>query len=248
MRIAVITETYPPEVNGVALTVHDLVARMAADGHELMLVRPHQPGVSALPLPQPIDELLVAGARLPKYPGLRFGFPAVEMPLCRVLNRWGSHGVVHELFAVVSRLGNGAFWYGLMLVLPLTDGWRGAVVSVQLAATGLVSLAIYRLLKRWTRRPRPYASHRGIIARVPPLDQFSFPSGHTLHAVAFTAITCAWYPAFAWILVPFSVLVALSRIVLGLHYPSDVAAAIVIGSLLAAGSIAAAGFMGAIPA
>ncbi|MGH8135076.1 MAG: glycosyltransferase family 4 protein [Steroidobacteraceae bacterium] len=76
MRIAVITETYPPEVNGVALTVHGLVARMAADGHELMLVRPRQPGVSALPLPQPIDELLVAGAGLPKYPGLRFGFPA----------------------------------------------------------------------------------------------------------------------------------------------------------------------------
>jgi len=76
MRIAVITETYPPEVNGVALTVHDLVARMAADGHELMLVRPRQPGVSALPLPQPIEELLVAGAALPKYPGLRFGFPA----------------------------------------------------------------------------------------------------------------------------------------------------------------------------
>jgi len=76
MRIAVITETYPPEVNGVALTVHGLVARMASDGHELLLVRPRQPGVSALPLPQPIDELLVAGAGLPKYPGLRFGFPA----------------------------------------------------------------------------------------------------------------------------------------------------------------------------
>jgi glycosyltransferase involved in cell wall biosynthesis len=76
MRIAIVTETYPPEVNGVALTVYGLVARMAADGHELMLVRPRQPGVSALPLPQPIDELLVAGAGLPKYPGLRFGFPA----------------------------------------------------------------------------------------------------------------------------------------------------------------------------
>ncbi|MGH8249482.1 MAG: glycosyltransferase family 4 protein [Steroidobacteraceae bacterium] len=76
MRIAIITETYPPEVNGVALTVHSLVARMAEDGHQLLLVRPRQPGVSTLPLPQPIEELLVAGAALPKYPGLRFGFPA----------------------------------------------------------------------------------------------------------------------------------------------------------------------------
>jgi undecaprenyl-diphosphatase len=174
--------------------------------------------------------------------------PAVEMPLCRALNRWGARSVVHGFFAIVSRLGDGVFWYALMLALPIADDWRGAAVGAQLAATGLVSLAIYRLLKRWTRRPRPYASHRGIVARVPPLDQFSFPSGHTLHAVAFTAIACTWYPALAWILVPFCILVGLSRIVLGLHYPSDVAAAVVIGSLLAAGSIAAAGFLGAIPA
>lgn len=76
MRIAVVTETYPPEVNGVALTVHSLVSQMAADGHDITLARPRQPGVSALPLSRAIEELLVAGAALPKYPGLRFGFPA----------------------------------------------------------------------------------------------------------------------------------------------------------------------------
>ena len=76
MRIAVVTETYPPEVNGVALTVHNLVTGMAEDGHEIHLVRPFQPGVSTLPPARPIHELLVPGAGLPKYPGLRFGFPA----------------------------------------------------------------------------------------------------------------------------------------------------------------------------
>jgi glycosyltransferase involved in cell wall biosynthesis len=76
MRIAVVTETYPPEVNGVALTVHNLVTGMAEDGHEVHLVRPFQPGVSTLPPARPIRELLVPGAGLPKYPGLRFGFPA----------------------------------------------------------------------------------------------------------------------------------------------------------------------------
>ena len=76
MRIAVITETYPPEVNGVALTVQNLVAGMAEDGHDIHLVRPFQPGVSTLPPSKPIHEVLVRGAALPKYPGLRFGFPA----------------------------------------------------------------------------------------------------------------------------------------------------------------------------
>jgi undecaprenyl-diphosphatase len=174
--------------------------------------------------------------------------PAAELPLCRALNRWGARAVVHGFFAGVSRLGDGVFWYALMLALPLADGRHGVIVSAELAATGLVSLAIYRLLKRRIRRPRPYASHMGIIARIPPLDQFSFPSGHTLHAVAFTAITSAWYPGLALVLVPFSILVALSRVVLGLHYPSDVAAAIAIGALLAASSLATAGLLGAFPA
>jgi len=76
MKIAVVTETYPPEVNGVALTVHTLVSEMAAAGHDILLVRPDQPGVSAMPPAHPIHEMLVPGAAMPKYPGLRFGLPA----------------------------------------------------------------------------------------------------------------------------------------------------------------------------
>lgn len=74
------------------------------------------------------------------------------------------------------------------------------------------------------------------MAHVPPLDEFSFPSGHTLHAVAFTAVACAWYTPLALLLVPYALLVAASRVVLGLHYPSDVLAAIAIGGVLATGT------------
>jgi len=66
-----------------------------------------------------------------------------------------------------------------------------------------------------------------------PLDAFSFPSGHTLHAAAFSIIAISYYPALAWLLIPFSVLVALSRVVLGLHYPSDVLAGAALGAIIA---------------
>ena len=110
-------------------------------------------------------------------------------------------------------------------------------MATYLAAIGLISLFLYELLKRWTRRPRPCASDLRIRAWVAPLDEFSFPSGHTLHALAFTIVTLSYFPILAWLLIPFAASIAVSRVVLGLHYPSDVIAATGIGSALALGSI-----------
>ena len=69
------------------------------------------------------------------------------------------------------------------------------------------------------------------------IDEFSFPSGHTLHAVSFTTVAIAYVPWLALLLIPFALLVGASRVVLGLHYPSDVLAATAIGSALAAASL-----------
>lgn len=161
-----------------------------------------------------------------------------ETRWCIAANRWGGrHSPVRAYFAAVSRLGDGAFWYTLMAVIVLADGYAGLVASTHMAATGLAALTLYKLLKRWTKRPRPFASDRRIHALVPPLDEFSFPSGHTLHAVSFTLVALAYYPGLAIVLVPFTASVGVSRVVLGLHYPSDVLAATAVGLALASLSL-----------
>lgn len=156
---------------------------------------------------------------------------------CRHANALGRMNGCRAYFATISRLGDGVFWYGLMGAMVLLDGMQGLRASAHLAAVGVVSLLLYKGLKRWTRRPRPFSADRHIRAWVAPLDEFSFPSGHTLHAVAFTIVALAYYPILAWLLIPFTASVALSRVVLGLHYPSDVLAATGIGSVLAIGSL-----------
>ncbi|WP_017460422.1 phosphatase PAP2 family protein [Dyella ginsengisoli] len=161
---------------------------------------------------------------------------AIDRRMCVAANRWGGRRAVGVFFGAISRLGDGVFWYALMASLALLDGLRGLTAASHMALTGLSALLLYRLLKRWTRRPRPFRACPGVIAHVPPLDEFSFPSGHTLQAVGFTVVALAWYPMLAPLLLPFTALVAASRVILGLHYPSDVLAAIGIGGAL--GSLA----------
>jgi undecaprenyl-diphosphatase len=163
--------------------------------------------------------------------------PGFDRRLCVAANRWGARRAVATFFGAISRLGDGIFWYSLIAVLAATGGLRGALCALQMLLTGAIALGLYRLLKRWTRRPRPFRGCEDVIARVPPLDEFSFPSGHTLHAVSFTIVALAWFPALAPLLVPFTALVAASRVVLGLHYPSDVLAAIGLGCVLGGASL-----------
>lgn len=156
---------------------------------------------------------------------------------CLRMNRVCARGASRTFFAAISRLGDGMFWYLLMAAMIACDGFAGLAASLHLAATGVIALLLYKALKRWTKRPRPFASDARIRAWAAPLDEFSFPSGHTLHAVAFSLVAIAHYPILAWLLVPFTASVAVSRVVLGLHYPSDVLAATTIGSALAALSL-----------
>lgn len=156
---------------------------------------------------------------------------------CLRTNRWCEKDLVRRYFACVSRLGDGVFWYALTAVLVLADGEDGARAAAHMALIGAVALLLYKGLKRWTRRPRPFAADGRIRAWVAPLDEFSFPSGHTLHAVSFTIVALAHYPVLAFALIPFAASVATSRVVLGLHYPSDVLAATGIATLLAGSSL-----------
>jgi len=129
----------------------------------------------------------------------------------------------------VSRLGDGGIWYVLMLAFA-ASGERGGTIAAQMALTGLVALGLYKALKQRFVRVRPYLRHPHIELGAAPLDVYSFPSGHTLHAVCFTVIAVAHVPELVVLLGPFSALVASSRVVLGLHYPTDV----LVGALLGA--------------
>ncbi len=156
-----------------------------------------------------------------------------EHVLCVVINRTSRSHLIAQFFAAVSRLGDGVVWYCLIALMALTQGDYGRLAAAVMAVAGLAGLTTYKLLKSNLVRERPYIGHPNIRVGSQPLDRYSFPSGHTLHAVLFTVIAIAWFPVLAAALVPLTVLIALSRVILGLHYPTDVIIGALIGWSLA---------------
>ena len=158
-----------------------------------------------------------------------------DRTLAQVLHRASARPGLLLLMAATSRLGDGVVWYAAMLALPFVGGHAGVPCALRMLLLGLLNQLVYRILKRHFARPRPFVACPGVRACARCLDEHSFPSGHTLHAVSFGMLLTAYYPGSAWLVWPFVALVAASRVVLGLHFPSDVVVGAAMGWVMAFG-------------
>ncbi|MBS0447029.1 MAG: phosphatase PAP2 family protein [Proteobacteria bacterium] len=155
-----------------------------------------------------------------------------ELAWLLVLHRTAERRGVEAFFVIVSRLGDGLGWIFVVLLLPLVST-SGLACALRMAGVGLVNVVVYVALKRSVARPRPFIAHEHVRECTPALDRYSFPSGHTMHAVAFTVVLAEYFPIAAALAATYALLVSASRLVLGLHYPSDVVIGAAIGAITA---------------
>lgn len=120
LRVAVVTETYPPEVNGVAQTLQRLVEGLLARNHQVQLIRPRQDPADQPTEGDHLQQVLVKGLPIPRYPELRLGLPAKSA----LLALWSRHrpDVVH--LATEGPLGWSALQAARKLRLPVCSDFR----------------------------------------------------------------------------------------------------------------------------
>lgn len=148
------------------------------------------------------------------------------------VNRWRPPGWLRLWTVAATRGGDGWLWYGIALAIALLGG---PTRFRALAAAGLAvgfGIALFLKLKRVCGRKRPCALEPHCWSALLPPDQFSFPSGHTITAFAMTMALGGYYPEMLPALLFCAASIALSRILLGMHFLSDVLAGAAIGALL----------------
>ena len=120
LRIALVTETFPPEVNGVAMTLGRLVNGLTQLGHAVQIVRPRQGRDDNPPAREGLDEVLAKGIPIPNYPDLRFGMPSEN----RLVKLWRQTrpDLVHV--ATEGPLGWSAVAAARKLQLPVTSSFH----------------------------------------------------------------------------------------------------------------------------
>ena len=153
--------------------------------------------------------------------------------LMRRVNRWYAPRWIRVWMLCATRGGDGWLWYSLGLILLLFGGdLRFLAVGSGAVAAGS-GIAVFLRLKRVFRRRRPCVFEPHCWATLLPPDQFSFPSGHTITAFAVAISLAHFYPDLTLGLLFCALSVAASRILLGMHFLSDVVAGAAIGTLLA---------------
>ena len=150
----------------------------------------------------------------------------------RRLNGWRPPRWVRVWMILASRAGDGWLWWTLGILLLLFGGPHRFVAVGAAVVSEALSVGLFLWMKKTAGRKRPCSIGPSCWATLLPPDQFSFPSGHSMTAFAVATPLILFYPSLEPVLLFCALSIALSRILLGLHFLSDVVAGSALGAFL----------------
>mgnify|MGYP000229940975 CR=1 FL=1 len=155
----------------------------------------------------------------------------------RWFNRFQSSLVLTRLFKAISHSGDGYLYLAIAVLAMFIDNANSKLFVASCALAYLIEVPSFILLKHFFKRNRPYVQLKGSYYAIEPADKFSLPSGHSAAAFLMFNLIAFYYPSFCFIAFIWAVLIGLSRVILGVHYLSDIIAGALLGSLCAISAI-----------
>src|SRR5271155_4016117 len=156
--------------------------------------------------------------------------------IMRKIHRWREARWFRILMIMMTRLGDGWLWYSIGLILLVFGGSQKFLAIGAATAAAAAGIFLFRPLKHASRRKRPCEIEPHCWASILPPDKYSFPSGHSITAFAVAISLGLFYPYLQTCLLVVAFLIAASRIILGMHFLSDVLAGSALGVLLGTAS------------
>ena len=153
-----------------------------------------------------------------------------DYSLMQRANNWDAPRWVQWFVLAATRGGDGWLWYAMGLVILIFGGPERFAALGASGLAAVLSIVVFIWMKRFTGRRRPCHIQPHRWATLLPPDQFSFPSGHTMTAFAVSISLAMFYPSLIPVLMFCAFSIAASRILLGMHFLSDVMAGAILGS------------------
>ena len=156
---------------------------------------------------------------------------SIDLAIFYFFNHTLSIGFLDKFFSIITNVNNWYITYVILLGVSFVKGGRKG----KLAVLGVLLLIVvtdqtgYRLLKEYFARPRPCNALTDVLTPLGCTGSYSFPSNHALNNFAAAMFFYRLFPKLKWVLFIGAVLISISRVYLGLHYPSDIFGGAVMG-------------------
>jgi undecaprenyl-diphosphatase len=152
--------------------------------------------------------------------------------LMRRVHRWKAPRWFRILMILATRGGDGWLWYALGAILIFYGGEHRFLAIGAAGSASVAGVFVFSALKNASRRQRPCEIEPHCWSSILPPDRYSFPSGHSITAFAVALSLGLFYPELLAYLLTVAFLIASSRIILGMHFLSDVVVGSALGVIL----------------
>lgn len=165
------------------------------------------------------------------------GIETRDHRVMRRVHHWRPPQWFRKFMVFATRLGDGWLWYSLGISLAALGGDQRFRAIGSAGAAAVTGILLFLGVKRVSRRRRPCEIEPHCWSLITPPDEFSFPSGHAITAFAVTIAVGSFYPVLLWWLLPVALSIAVSRVILGMHFVSDVVVGSSIGAAIGYASV-----------